>query len=451
MKSGNGGKQDVFTGIGKHPSKNGNANKRGTNKLTVKGVEAWVREFQREQMIGINRAGDRLSDGGSLYLTALPSGNATWQVRYTHGGKQKTFSIGLADEKTLAEARDERDKIKKLIDTGHDPVTDRRIQRLAIEGQSESTFAGVTKEWLEKQSKDWSDIHYRKSSQALERDIIPHLGKLPVAQITTIMVATVIEKIQKRGVRDTVAKIFQHVRAIFAYAQSRGLRTDNPAEPVAQLLERAAYPKHHPALLEWHQLGDILRRNEMANITPPVRMAHRLVAFTGVRISNAVEARRQHFDLDATPPVWTIPRDEMKVSGKGRTHPHRVVLPAQIVVELRRWINAQPENSEFLFRGNQGRTHISREAIEKALRETLELAEKHSPHGWRSAFSTRAKDDTEFDKELVDLCLDHVHASDTARAYDRGERLEKRIALMKWWGDSLEAAERGDYDARKAA
>lgn len=431
--------------------KSGNDSKRSKDKLTVKNVQEWLKQLRVDTAMGINRSGDKLPDGGSLYLTALPSGNATWQVRYLHTGKQKTFSIGPAEQKTLTEAREERDQIKKLVESGQDPVTSRRIQRLAIEGQSESTFASVTKDWLDKQKPDWSEIHYTKSKRALERDINPHLGKLPVAQITTIMVATVIEKIQKRGVRDTVAKIFQHVRAIFTFAQAKGLRTDNPAEPVAELLQRAVDPKHHPALLEWHQLGDILRRNDTANMSSAVRMAHRLIAFTGVRISNAVEARRQHFDLDGAPALWTIPRDEMKIQGKGRVHNHKVVLPAQIVGELRRWINAQPADSEFLFRGNQGRTHISREAIEKALRETLELADKHSPHGWRSAFSTRAKEDTDFDKELVDLCLDHVHNSDTARANDRGERLEKRIALMRWWGDSLESAERGDYNKRDAA
>lgn len=55
-----------------------------------------------------------------------------------------------------------------------------------------------------------------------------------------------------------------------------------------------------------------------------------------------------------------------------------------------------------------GRPHLSRESVEKALRDTMKLADKHSPHGWRSAFSTRAREDTEFDAELVDLSLDEA-------------------------------------------
>jgi hypothetical protein len=79
--------------------------------------------------------------------------------------------------------------------------------------------------------------------------------------------------------------------------------------------------------------------------------------------------------------------------------------------------------------------------VEKALRDTMGLAGKHSPHGWRSALSTRAREDTDFDAELIDLSLDHVHASDVALAYDRGQRLAKRVALMTWWGNALESAE----------
>lgn len=172
--------------------------KRGRDKLTVKKVEAWLRDLRRDTAVGIKRvggAGDRLSDGGSLYLTALASGNATWQVRYLHGGKPRTFSIGLSDEKTLADARSERDEIRDLIKKGLDPVTTRRAQRMEKEGQSESTFADVASSWLEKQKPDWSDVHYTKSERALNRDVIPYIGKLPVAQITTVMVASVIERI----------------------------------------------------------------------------------------------------------------------------------------------------------------------------------------------------------------------------------------------------------------
>jgi integrase len=228
------------------------------------------------------------------------------------------------------------------------------------------------------------------------------------------------------------------------FAEAKGWVSKNPAVPVVQILDAAPPVQHHPALLTFPELGDVLRRAEISNLSSAVRLAHRLIAFTCVRISNATAARWDQFDLDAAVPTWTIDREEMKVkTSESRTHAHRVVLPAQIRADLDRWREVQPKDAQYVFPGNQGRDHLTREAIEKALRVTLELDGKHSPHGWRAAFSTRAREDTDFAKELIDLTLDHVHASETALAYDRGQRLEKRIELMKWWGDALSQAERG--------
>ena len=73
---------------------------------------------------------------------------------------------------------------------------------------------------------------------------------------------------------------------------------------------------------------------------------------------------------------------------------------------------------------------------------TLGLADRHTPHGWRAAFSTLARDDG-FEREVVELALDHIHDNDVARAYDRGERPQQRVKLMTWWGDQLAQAQRG--------
>jgi integrase len=408
---------------------------RAEKRLSVKQIERWLRDPER-------RAGHKLPDGGGLYLTYLPSGRASWQVRYSLGGKPNMFSVGPADQVSLADARAARAWVKEQLQQGLDPVTERRAKRAEGEASTESLFADVVAAWLVKQKADWSAVHYAKSERALERDVLPTLGKLPVSRITTAMVAGVIERVQKRGVRDTAQKILQHVRSIFRYAQAKGLRMDNPAEPVVEILERAPDVVHHPAMLTFSELGDVLRRADVAGVTPGVRLAHRLIAFTGTRIGNVVAAEWKHFDLEASPSTWTIPRGQMKVTG-GRTHDHKVILPVQILREMRRWRLLQPQDAVFVFSGYQGRSHLSREALEKALRDTMRLKDKHSPHGWRSALSTRAREDTDFDKELIDLSLDHVHASDVALAYDRGQRLEKRVALMKWWGDSLEQAEQG--------
>lgn len=66
----------------------------------------------------------------------------------------------------------------------------------------------------------------------------------------------------------------------------------------------------------------------------------------------------------------------------------------------------------------------------------VRLGNKYSPHGWRSAFSTLARD-------VMELALDHAHDNEVARAYDRSERFDDRVKLFNWWGKQLAAAQRG--------
>jgi integrase len=203
----------------------------------------------------------------------------------------------------LEAARAERDTIKLLIRQGRDPVKDRQLGRAAAAVASGQTFESLAADWLVKQRKDWSSIHYDKSSRALERDVYPRLGNLPVNDITPAMVAGAIEAIVKCGARDTAAKVLQHIGGVFRLAQARGMRDHNPSEPVHEVLPVKKQPRRMPALLTFPALGGILRGAQAAHLSPAVRMAHRVCAFTTARISNVVQAEWSEFHLEADTPT----------------------------------------------------------------------------------------------------------------------------------------------------
>lgn len=383
--------------------------------------------------------GTKLSDGGGLYLLITPAGSASWRIKYRIEGKEKTYSIGNYPEISLAAARAELGEVKDLLRQHKDPVAERRLNRAAMAASTENSFRIVAQDWLSKKQKEWSPGHHLKSARALERDIYPALGNLPIASITPAMVAKAVEDIHKRDVLETATRILQHMNGVFRYAQAKGLCRDNPAIPAREILPRKKDSGRMPALLDWPSLGDILRRAETARLSPSVRMAHRLIAFTGMRIGNVVEAEWKEFHLDGEIPVWIIPRDKMKV--KTRDIDHRIPLSSEIVEELHRW-REMFGGKGYVFPSPQGGKHIGRESIEKVYRVTLALGGKHSPHGWRSAFSTLARDNG-FARDVVELALDHAHDNEVARAYDRGERFDDRIKLFQWWGKQLAAAQHG--------
>lgn len=325
-----------------------------------------------------------------------------------------------------------REEMKADLRAGRDPVQARQLNKAATTAASDNTFEAIAKDWLDKRRPDWSEIHYTKSQQAFERDVFPKIGKLPVNEIAPAMVAAVIEAISKRGARETAGRVLQHVSGVFRLAQARGHCRDNPAVPVREVLAKRGSGRM-PALLTFAGLGDLLRGAEAARLSPAVRMAHRLCAFAAARISNIVEAEWREFDLEADVPTWIIPRKKMKA--RHRDHDHKIILGEAIASELREWRQIIGGKG-YVFPSPAGGKHITRESIEKVYRDTLGLKDKHTPHGWRSALSTLARDKG-FERDVVELALDHIHDNDVVRAYDRGERLEKRIELMRWWGEQL--------------
>jgi integrase len=386
-----------------------------------------------------------LWDGGGSHLERTEAHTLKWRIKYHHGGKEKLYTVGAYPSVSLADARAERDKVKAWLREGKDPVQQRELERDRQLSQSLTTFRGSFEEWIkfERKRKKWSDIHYEKSKRAIERDVLPHLGHLPTAEIEEVTVTNMVKAILARDVIDTAEKVLQHVEGIFTYARAHGVGKGTPATPAWSVIPKKGTVKGRPALLKFEQLGDVLRGAEAANLTRPVYMAHRLLAFApGARIENVVEAQWREVDLESDVPTWIIPRPQMKA--RDRHHPHKVILCPIIAEELRAW-RRTTGGKGYLFRSPAGGAHISREAIEKAYRVTLGLAGRHVPHGWRAAFSTLARDNEnpKFERDTVELALDHVHDNEVVRAYDRGERLEQRIKLACWWGEQLERAHRG--------
>ena len=401
-----------------------------SGKLTDKGIKSFI----ARKVIG-----SKLADGQGLYLLITRAKTASWRIKYRIEGKEKSYTIGTYPQSSLAQARLELKEVKVSLNKGRDPVVARRITMAQAAAHSESTFRAVAEEWFAMKEKEWSLTHHTKSKRAFERDIYKALGELPIESITPSVIAKAIETINKRDVLETATRILQHLNGVFRYAQAKGLCEINSAAPVKEILPRKKTNGRMPALLDWNSLGALLRAAEAARLSPSVRAAHRLLAFSATRISNVVQAEWKEFDLDADIPIWVIPRAKMK--DHTRIGDHRIPLGPQITAELKQWGKLFGRKG-YVFPSPTGNQFISRESLEKAYRVTLNMSGKHAPHGWRSAFSTLARDNG-FEQDVVELALDHAHGNEVVRAYDRGERFTQRVGLYKWWGEKLTQAQNG--------
>lgn len=404
----------------------------GISKLSELAIKAFAKKAT---------PGTKLADGGGLHLFITPAGFATWRVKYRAAGKERLYSIGAYPAISLAAARAELGTLKVLLAQHKDPVAERRLQRAEGFAASDRTFGVVAEEWLSKKKAEWGTAHYTKSARAFERDVLPHLGLLPIAGITTAMVSLVVERIHNRNAQETAKRILTQVVGVFRYAMAKGWCRSNPATECSAILPRKNEVGRMSALIAFRDLGDVLRRAQAARMSRPVYKAHRLLAFTAMRITNIVDAQWSEFDLDAEQPLWVIPREKMKKKDK-RFPAHRVPLAQGLVAELREWKKVAGTGCHVFPSPNDATKSISREALEKAYRVTLGLADIHSPHGWRSSLTSQALDNG-FNREVVLTSTDHTHDTDVALAYDRGERFDQRVALFNWWAEQLTAAQDG--------
>ena len=151
----------------------------------------------------------------------------------------------------------------------------------------------------------------------------------------------------------------------------------------------------------------------------------------------------QRVKRDAAAGNWSVPRARMKQHRDETRGPHVVPLPPGLLRSLREWREADGPGAVFVCPAPRDpRRPITPEAIEKHYRRALGLAGKHSPHSWRSAFSTVCREAGK-DSDVVEAQLDHVVGNKVASAYDRARRLELRRALLRWYEGQLIAARDG--------
>ena len=64
----------------------------------------------------------KLSDGGGLYLLVQPNGAKYWRLKYRYVGVEKVLALGAYPDVSLSGARERREKARKLLANGSNPV-----------------------------------------------------------------------------------------------------------------------------------------------------------------------------------------------------------------------------------------------------------------------------------------------------------------------------------------
>ena len=225
----------------------------------------------------------KLTDSGGLHLFVTVKGHKSWRLRYDFGGKEKRLLLGAYPDVSLARARELRDDAKRLLRDHRDPALEEHKRKIAAQAAAGATFEKYALLWHEDQKERWSPVQVRKVEQALRRDILPDLGRLPLVDIDGPMILKVLRKVEKRGAIDTAKRLRQHVSAIFQFSMAEGVCASDPAAGIVKGLKPTPPPGRQPAVRTLEEARALLAVMDASTSAASTKLASRLLALTGVR------------------------------------------------------------------------------------------------------------------------------------------------------------------------
>ena len=155
-----------------------------------------------------------------------------WRLKYRYEGKERIYSIGPFADVGLAEARAERAKVKGWLREGRDPVTARRLDKIGQGTANAQTFGAIADEWMTRQRNAWSPGHAAARRELLDTDLLPDLGKLPIAAVTSPVLLATLRKIEARNAHETLNKARVTAGMICRYAIATGRLQADPTLPL---------------------------------------------------------------------------------------------------------------------------------------------------------------------------------------------------------------------------
>ncbi len=397
----------------------------------------------------------RLFDGDGLALLVSTTGAKSWQLRYKLDGKGQTATLGKLDRLSLAEARAKAETLRKHVAEGEHLTVIKRTAKLKRKERAANTFDSLAADWIkrERRRQAWTS-DYVDEVESSVRNHLADLKGIPAGNITAPVLAPILRKVEDRAPM-MVEKVRRRLNAVLDYAVEHGVITGNPLPAVRR--GRKVERRHYPAITDLAALGEILRAARAKDSCKGIQRAHLLLAFTALRVSEVVGARWSEFDLDGVDVLvgdghrtkpdlnagnWSVPRERMKRKDEDRG-PHVVPLPPALLALLREWRTIDGRDAVYVcVAPRDPKRPITPEGVEKFYRNTLSLGGKHSPHSWRSSFSTICREAGK-DSDAVESQLDHTVGNKVQSAYDRAKRLELRRDLLCWYEATLTAARDG--------
>ena len=133
----------------------------------------------------------KLSDGGGLYLLVHSNGSKYWRFDFRFNGKQKSSSLGVWPDVTLAVARIKQAQAKMKIKKGVNPIQEKKEKKFLQFEQAHETVEKLeipipqqtSQEEEIEQAPQSPEKNTKSAVTLLKLYVYPELGEKPVSEL----------------------------------------------------------------------------------------------------------------------------------------------------------------------------------------------------------------------------------------------------------------------------
>ena len=361
-----------------------------------------------------------------LALRLSYGGNRSWVVFYRHAGKLKRLKLGIYPALSLGDAREAWRKAREDAQAGRDP------SRVRQAGAGATDFAGVAREWLQRDQAKNRQVHI--VTRMIERDVTPSWGNREIASISRRDVLDVIDAIVDRGSPVMARRVHGHLHRLFKWAVGRGIIESNPLAD----LPKPGHETKRDRVLTDEELVAVWRACE--NIPAHFANALRLLSVTGARLNEIGQLR------------WSeIHGDEIRLEG-ARTkngQPHTIPLSAAALAILEGV--KRIKDSPFVFSPN-GNRPVAGWTPQKATIDKFAGIAPWVIHDLRRTVATGLQK-LKTPLQVTEAILGHTAGSRAGviGIYQRHDYADEKRAALEAWGAHVMALVEGTKPGKVVA
>jgi integrase len=384
------------------------------------------------------------SDGSNLYLRVTGADRRAWIFRYMSCGKVRQVGLGSTVERSIGDARELADKMRRALANGDDPAT-----ILSRRDPEKMTFRLYAEELIETKRPHFRNAkHAAQWPSTLKKYAYLTIGDKRIGTITLADIEAILRPIWSRKT-ETAARLRSRIEAVIDYGYiAEGIDRRNPAAFKGNLEHRGFGKRrkispvvNHPAA-PYATIPAIMDELQALNSTTALCLCFIILTWT-----RSSEARGARWDeIDERSRLWSIPAARMKAYKQ-----HDVPLSDE-ACEIIATVRKRTTGKGLVFPGASGGVlsdvglnkvlhllptvrALDAEAQRKAGLEAGRKAKGATVHGMRSSARSWAAAQTDFAPFIAELALAHVNKDRVEAAYQRDRVLEKRRALLQAWAD----------------